>query len=444
MTSPWIINKENKQMTRRRKITRRTVLAGLGGLAVASQALVAPRGTGPGSVRAQQPTRAFDARIPVTGKAGPGLQPFDTGILQIMDRHGLPGAALAIAKNGKLVLARGYGWANVSTGAPIQPETVFGLASLSKSLTAVATLKLVEQGKLGLDDPVFGFLKHIPPPRGARVDPRLRQITIRQCLNHSGGWDRAVHGDPVNWEPQICRAFRVRPPLSSAQFISFVQTLPLNFNPGTDAKYSNVGFILLGEVVARVSRQPYVRFVTDNVVKPIGMTHAGLHGLDGKYHADEAHRYLPGSLIALPAMLLPMVNATGGWSASVVDLARFLTNLDGSRGKAVLSEEMRKVMLAPPPSPLKPRADGTYFGLGWDSVIVKDNTFGFFKDGSYQGMRTFMKRKPDGVCWALLYSSSMEFDPQDMDIARRAVGDVHKLVEDRDKYPNIDLFEEYT
>ena len=155
-------------------------------------------------------------------------------------------------------------------------------------------------------------------------------------------------------------------------------------------------------------------------------------------------RCLAGTLIALPAMLLPMLNATGGWTASVVDLARFLTNLDVSRGKPVLTEKSWQMMVAPPPRPLKPRPDGTYFGLGWDSVLWNEKAFGYFKDGSYQGMRTFMKRLPTGVCWALLYNASMEFDPQDAQTAAATVQEVRQLVERFEKYPDVDLFKEYT
>src|SRR5262245_33096392 len=126
---------------RRKRITRRAALAGLGGLAAATQV---------GEAQAQQPAPQFDLPVPVKGKAGPGLEPFDTAMLSIMDRHGVPGAALAVARDGKLVLAKGYGWANLSSGIAVQPDTLFGLASISKPFTAVAALKLVEQGKLDL------------------------------------------------------------------------------------------------------------------------------------------------------------------------------------------------------------------------------------------------------------------------------------------------------
>lgn len=430
-------------MSEQKQMTRRAALTGVGGLAVSAQVGQLLVENPVASAQAPPNFRPPDEAIPIKGKAGPGLEPFDPAMLAIMDRHGLPGAAFAIAKEGRLVLAKSYGWANVGTGEQVQPDTLFGLASLSKSITAVATLKLIEQRKLGLDDSVFAILRHIGPPRGARVDPRLGAVTVRHCLNHSGGWDRNVRGDAINWEPQISRMFRIPPPLSPVQLISFTMSLPLDFNPGTDAKYSNIGYIILGEVINRVSGQPYDRYVLENVLKPMGITRSGMHGLDGTYAAREAFRHLAGSLIVLPPMRLPMADAAGGWIASAVDMARFLTNLDGSRGQPVLSEKMRKLMLEPPPPPIPLRPDGTWFGLGWDNVLVKENAYSYFKNGSNPGMRTFMKRLPNGVNWALLYNASMEFDPVDMRMLASTVQEVHHLVESFEKYPDIDLFKEY-
>jgi N-acyl-D-amino-acid deacylase len=425
-------------MKERACISRRAALTGLslGACAWSAQPEAAGASQTPPAVRDPH------AAIPISGRAGPNLEPFDAAMRTIIDRHGLPGAALSIAKEGRLVFAKGYGWANVATSEAMEPTTLFGLASLSKPITAVATLKLVELGRLRLEDRVFDVLK-IRVPAGGRVDPRLRTITVRQCLNHSGGWDRSVRGDPVNWEPQICRALRLRPPLSPTQFLSFVVTMPLDFVPGTGQKYSNVGYIILGEVVAAAAGKPYQRFVVEDLLRPMGITRVAMHRPDGRYLAGQAVRHLTGSLLPLPAMLLPMVDATGGWSGSVVDMARFMTNLDGSRGQSVLNEKTRRLMIEPPPAPLGPLPNGTFVGLGWDSVTVQGNSFGFFKDGSYQGMRTFMKRLPNGVCWCLLYNASMDFDPVDMQIAGNTVQEVRRLVENIDKYPDIDLFKEF-
>src|SRR5262245_25889781 len=109
----------------------------------------------------QEPFRQPNATLPATGKATGILKPIDTAVATMTARHGIPGAALAIAKDGKLVFARGYGWANLATEELVQPDTLFGVASLSKTITALAILQLVEQGKLSLDDKPFVILKHI-------------------------------------------------------------------------------------------------------------------------------------------------------------------------------------------------------------------------------------------------------------------------------------------
>src|SRR5262245_4606901 len=116
--------------------------------------------TGNYASRAQQklPPGSFQREVPITGHAGPGLEHIDAAMLRSLERHCIPGAALAIAAGGKLVLARGYGWANLETGEPVRPDAVFAIASLSKCLTAATILKLADDGKLRLDDRAFALL----------------------------------------------------------------------------------------------------------------------------------------------------------------------------------------------------------------------------------------------------------------------------------------------
>jgi N-acyl-D-amino-acid deacylase len=431
---------KDKNLSRRGLLGR---LAGVGSVALGAEFGLLPGLRLGGKARAADPLPGFVEGVPISGKAGPGLEPFDPAMIKIMDRNGIPGAAFAIAYQGKLVLAKAYGWANAPTGQKVQPDTRFGLASLSKPITAVAILKLVEQKKLTLEDQVFDILSDIQPAMGARVDPRLAKVTLRQCLNHTGGWDRKVAGDPVNWEPQICRAFKVAPPLNSRQLISFTMGMPLQVAPGTDTEYSNIGYILAGEVVAKVSGQTYGRFVEEQILLPMGIKRTFLWPAGGKYLPDVALRHLAGALTTLPPMQLPMVDAAGGWAASVVDLMRFLTNIDKSRGQSVLNKKMRDVMREPPWAPVKKRKNGTWFGLGWDIVDEKEDKFSYYKEGSYQGMRTFMKRLHNGINWALMYNASMEFDPVDTRMVTKTVDEVQELVDRIDTYPDIDLFDEY-
>ncbi len=380
---------------------------------------------------------------PATGKTAAVLEPLDSVVATMMSRHGIPGAALAVAKDGKLVCARGYGWANLATGEQVQPDTAFGVASLSKTITALAILKLVDQGKLSLDDRAFEILDHIKPLPGAKVDRRLYKITVRQLLNHSGGWDHQKSGDPVNWNTQMQLKRGDRKPVPTEYLISFTMGVPLDYDPGTQSKYSNFGYIVLGEVVARVSGQTYEKYVQENVLAPLSVRSASLHPLGGGYFKNEARRYLAGTETELPPWQQKYSDAAGGWVISAVDMVRILTALDGSRGRPVLSQTSFKAMIDLPPEPLKPRENGTHVGLGWDSVVQTDKGYGYYKDGSWYGMRAFMKRLPNGVTWVLLFNASMNPDPLDMKVAADAVQEVRRALEQLEQLPDVDLFKEF-
>jgi len=275
------------------------------------------------------------------------------------------------------------------------------------------------------------------------VDPRLYQITVRQLLNHSGGWDHKASGDPVNWTTQVQLKRGDRNPVSAEHLIAFTMGVPLDFDPGTDSKYSNFGYIVLGEVVGKASAVGYAWYVRESVLGPAGVQHTTLHPLNGQYLPNEARRYLAGTESELPPWQQRYSDAAGGWTGSAVDVARFLTALDGSRGKQLLDEKTFRLMIEPPPAPLKARDNGTYVGLGWDSVVQNDKGFGYFKDGSWFGMRTFMKRQPTGVTWVLLFNASMNPDTTDTKIVGDAVQEVRQAVERMEKYPDVDLFKEF-
>ncbi len=394
------------------------------------------------------PLRAAESEkidgYPVSGKAAPGTEALDKLIVSLLSRHGIHGASLAVAKEGKLLFARGYGWANLATEEPVRPETLFGVASCSKTFTAAAVLKLVEQGKLSLDDRPFKMLAHIKPQRGVSVDPRIYDITVRQLLNHSGGWDSQKSGDPVNWTTEMQMKRGDKTPVSPETLISIGMSARLDFEPGTDSKYSNYGYIVLGEVIEKASGQTYEKYVKEHVLAPAGAKSGTLHALNSGYFKNEARRYLAGTDTELPPWKQKYSDAAGGWAISSIDMLRFLTALDGSRGKPLLSEKMFQQMIAVPPKPLGKRENGTHIGLGWDSVAVVEKEYGYFKDGSWYGMRSFMKRQPNGVNWVLLFNASLQPDNQDGKSIADAVQEVRKHFDQIEKFEaTTDLFKEY-
>jgi N-acyl-D-amino-acid deacylase len=393
-----------------------------------------------------QPPGTVEKLYRVTGKGHPILDPLDDAIQQIMSRHGIPGGAVAVTFKGKLVYAKGFGWSNLDADEAVKPDTLFGLASVSKVFTALAVFKLVEAGKLKLDDSAFEILKHLQPPRGANVDPRVARITVRHLLNHSGGWNRNVTGDPINWSRQVAARLQVRMPITEDQLIRFVLGVPLDFDPGTESQYSNFGYIVLGQIVARVSGQTYEAYVRKNVLEPAGTTKPRLYGAEGRYFPGESLHYLPGSDRVLPAYNMPWTDASGGWTASAVDLARVLAALDGNRGKPLLSEATQKEMFAKPPEPLKPNPDGTWVGLGWDTIGVSPKgEVGYSKGGSWPGIRSSVKHRFDGLNTVALFNASAEPDSVDARIGSGAAKEIHDRVSKLKitEAPAEDLFKEF-
>jgi N-acyl-D-amino-acid deacylase len=382
--------------------------------------------------------------LPMTGKAFVALAPLDVVVEQIMLRHGIPGASVAVTREGKLVCARGYGWANYESNEPATPTTLFGLASVSKCFTALAILKLVEEGKLRLDQKAFALVGPLKPPPGARVDSRIQQITVRQLLNHSGGWDRDKSGDPINWSFQVSRRLGVSMPINEDQLIRFMLGVRLDFSPGTRQVYSNFGYVTLGQIVARVSGQSYERYVRARVLEPMGIKAMRMHDTEGRYFQGEARRYNAGQFRAMPPYNAPWTDASGGWAASAVDLARMLTALDGSRtGKPFLRADLMKEMLAPPTAPLKPRPDGTWFGLGWDLVAKGPRDTGYQKGGSWPGVRSTVKHRVDGINSVLLYNAIAQIDHLDLRLAKEALREIQEAVEATKVWPKVDLFDDY-
>jgi hypothetical protein len=135
--------------------------------------------------------------LPITGLAVPQMTSFDAMVIDLMKRWSLVGASLAVAKDGRLVFARGHGFSDLERQVPVQPDSLFRIASVSKPITSAAVLSLVEHGRLDLNARAFELLESLKPPRGAAVDPRLATITVRQLLWHAGGWDRDRSFDPM-------------------------------------------------------------------------------------------------------------------------------------------------------------------------------------------------------------------------------------------------------
>lgn len=174
-----------------------------------------------------------------------------------------PGAAVAIIDHGKLTYEKGYGIANLEYAIPIQPETIFHVASVSKQFTAMAVVLLEEDGKLSLDDDVHKYLPELPDYG--------HKITIRNLLQHTSGIRD-------QWQTLGLAGWSLEDVITQDQILRMLfRQKELNFTPGTKHVYSNGGFTLLAEIVTRVGGKPFPEFCAERIFVPLGMTHTHFH-----------------------------------------------------------------------------------------------------------------------------------------------------------------------
>jgi CubicO group peptidase (beta-lactamase class C family) len=174
--------------------------AGLGGLAALICSLSLAASASAATVSTPNP-------LPMTGSELPGMSAWDAAAEQVMTRQGIPGATLIVAYQGRVLLERGYGYSDIATKTPTQPDDAFRLASMTKALTDTAISQLIKAGKLSLTTrPFTTVLKSLRGPHGEQpVDPRIDQITIKELIEHKAGWDISK----IDFDPTLTPA-RVR------------------------------------------------------------------------------------------------------------------------------------------------------------------------------------------------------------------------------------------
>lgn len=392
---------------------------------------------------------------------GLALPSFDRTMEQFMRERGIAGGALAVVKDRRLIYARGYGLADREKQTPVAPDSLFRIASLAKPFTAVAVLQLVEQGKLKLDNPAFDILKLDPVlARGASPDPRLKKITIRHLLQHTGGWDARRSFDPMFRSTQIGRAVGGPYPPGPEAVIRFMLGQQLQFDPGTRYAYSNFGYCVLGRIIEKVSGMSYEAYVKKNVLAPIEITRMriGASLPDGRvagevaYHVSgtrKAASVFPGVRGFVPepygGFCLEAMDAHGGWVASVVDLTRFAVALDDPQRCPLLKPDTIRLMYAPPEPPVWRKPDGLlndyYYGCGWlVRPVTDDGKANCWHTGSLPGTYSLLVRRYDELDWAVLFNQRSA-DPSKPDTKIDPA--LHSAAAAADHWPSEDLFPRY-
>ena len=395
-----------------------------------------------------------------TGKKFPELKPFDELMEGFVRDNEIPGAALAVAKDGRLVYARGFGHADIEQQHPVQPESLFRIASISKPFTAVATLQLVEQGKLRLNDSVFGLLPHKPHlATGDTVDPRLGQVTIAHLLRHQGGWNRKESIDPLFHSIEIASVLDKSPPATQDDVIRFMMGWPLDFDPGERYAYSNLGYCLLGRVIEQVSGRRYGDYMVNDFLKPLGIESMRLARTLPSARAENEVKYYPqgervgiavtgeniGAKVSRPygAWSIESFDSLGGWIASAPDLVRFGSAVDGYEQSGILKEKTIATMLKRPAkghfgNDKEGKPDATHYGCGWSVRPVKNGKTNRWHTGGLSGTSTILVLRHDGLCWSVLFNTNQTADGKKPSSKIDPL--VHKAADAVTAWPSHNLF----
>jgi len=223
---------------------------------------------------------------------------------------------LLILKNGKVLVERNYGEANEELGTPVTPETRFNIASVTKPMTKTIAIQLIQEKKLGVNDPISHWFPDFP---------KGDSITVLHLLRHRSGIPHELMPDSVMTRP-----------FTAAELVDIAKRLPLDFSPGSKESYSSGGFEVLARILELASGKSYSDLIRDLIFHPLGMVHT--INQDSRAIPDRAFDYLPGSkgLERAPAQdFSGLVGAGSVWSTAR-DLHLFVRAVaTGTRGEGV-------------------------------------------------------------------------------------------------------------
>jgi CubicO group peptidase (beta-lactamase class C family) len=322
-----------------------------------------------------------------------------------MLEYSIPSLSVAVVRNGRLVYLDALGISDMEAGKKATVDDRYRIASLSKSLTLVAILVLAENGGLSLDQPVFGSQGILGNRYGAPPPGSLKElITVRHLLDHTSGW-RNVPDDPM---------FSANSRTQEDIIADLVNNRSLASAPGSAFSYFNAGYCILGRVIEKITGQSYETWVTERILRPVGIGNMRLGGSTlAERLPQEVKYYQPG--FDPYRMHIPRLDAAGGWIATAKDLARFLVRVDRNAGV---------------PDIIAPNLSAEFYF----------DFFNWYQYGSLPGTSAIMQRINDQLGFVLLVNTRTESNPNQIldDLNAAAAARISAI--SLSSWPERDLF----
>jgi len=242
----------------------------------------------------------------------------DAFVKHKMSANHIPGLSLAVVRRGKIIVAKGYGMANLELSVPATEKSCFLIASVTKTFTASAVMMLIEEGKVSLDDAISKYVPDLPDA--------WKVVTIRQLLNHTSGIKTNLEMPPPCSFTYDCLNY------TQADVIKETACLPLNFPPGERFEYSNTGYFLLGMLIESVSGKTYEQFLTERIFVPLGMKDTRMINYSELIpNRASGYSWRSGALYNSEQMNPAVELSGGGLMSTVLDMVKWDAALDTSR-----------------------------------------------------------------------------------------------------------------
>ncbi len=367
---------------------------------------------------------------------------FDQQIEKFIRKWELKGVSFALMKDDRLIYSKGYGYADLEAGIPMDVMHVFRIASVSKLITAVGIMKLQEEGKLLLSDCVFGPQGILNDSIFSDIkDKRSCKITVEHLLRHQGGYTLAC-GDPMFNPILIAERMNVQPPADLNTMIHYVLSRRLQYTPGTSSAYSNIGYGILSRVIEKVSGMDYETYIRKHILLPAGCfdMHLGKNLYEEKLPNEVKYYEVPnaeqieacdgsGEMVyrSNGGNNIEELYGAGGWVASPSELLRFLATIDNNSSiPDILTPQSIEYMTSNVDHGLP---------IGW---IETTKSGDWSRTGTLAGTSALMKRQKDGYSWVFLTNTSSWKGSRFPNYINRAVARAMATVKE---WPERNLFE---
>jgi len=373
------------------------------------------------------------------------MQGFDEQVEVFMKKWNVVGASVAVVKDERLIYSKGFGYADKENNIEIQPKHLFRIASVSKLITAVSVMKLIEESKLSLNDTVFGKNGLLNRPEFLEItDENVSKITVENLLNHTSGWTNKK-GDPMFQSHSIAKDMDASLPLSIEKIVEYVlKNRKLDYVPGKKSVYSNLGYAVLGLIIEEVTHTPYENYVISQVLNPLGIydMHLGKSLPDQRFENEVKYYGLKGERKVLSSFgtgekvpkyyggnSIETLGAAGGWVATPTELMKLVVAIDGF--------DMREDLLSSKSIKKMTQSDKGIRPFGWTGT---DNNGFWWRTGTLSGTSVLLKREQNGLSWMLVINTTPKYGARfPVQINKTMIRGLATI----NNWPTYDLFDYY-